>query len=83
MDGKTPMEKLRELGFDLLDEFATFPVVLLDEVVVIWTSKGGHNVLAYYIGGARPGGGARRQPSQAGPDDGRNTRSNATWLAVI
>ena len=32
MDGKTPMEKLRELGFDLLDEFATFPVVLLDEV---------------------------------------------------
>ena len=43
------MEKLLELGLDLPDEFAAFPVVLLDEVAVIWASKGGHDVLAYYI----------------------------------
>ena len=48
MEGRTPMEKLRELGLDLPDEFAAFPVVLLDEVAVIWASKGGHDVLAYY-----------------------------------
>lgn len=40
MEGKAPMEKLRELGLDLPDEFATFPVILLDEVAVIWASKG-------------------------------------------
>jgi len=48
MEGKSPMGKLRELGFDLPDEFAAFPVVLLDEVAMIWASKGGHDVLAYY-----------------------------------
>jgi|Deesub1362A_J573_1020465.scaffolds.fasta_scaffold33944_1 hypothetical protein len=40
MEGKTPMEKLRELGLNLPDEFAAFPVVLLDEVAVTWASKG-------------------------------------------
>ena len=49
MNGKSPLEKLRELGWDLPDEFACFPVILLDEVAVIWASKGGHDVLAYYI----------------------------------
>ena len=34
MDGKSPLAKLRELGWDLPDEFACFPVVLLDEVAV-------------------------------------------------
>ena len=34
MDGKTPIEKRRELGFDLPNEFAAFPVILLDEVAV-------------------------------------------------
>ena len=48
MDGESPLGKLRELRFGLLDEFATFPAVLLDEVVVIWTSMGGHKVLPYY-----------------------------------
>ena len=37
-------------GWDLPDEFACFPVILLDEVAVIWASKGGHDVLAYYKG---------------------------------
>jgi len=54
MEGKSPLKKLRELGFDLLDEFATFPVVLLNEVAVIWTSKGGHHVLPYYIKDLHP-----------------------------
>ena len=36
---KTPIEKLRELGFDLPNEFAAFPGILLDEVAVTWTSK--------------------------------------------
>jgi hypothetical protein len=35
MEGKTPMEKLRKFGLDLPDEFACFPVILLDKVVVI------------------------------------------------
>ena len=48
MNGKSPLEKLRELGWDLPDKFACFPVILLDEVAVIWASKGGHDVLAYY-----------------------------------
>jgi len=48
MNGKSPLAKLRELGWDLPDEFACFPVVLLDEIAVIWASKGGHHVLAHY-----------------------------------
>jgi hypothetical protein len=38
-EGKSPMGKLRELGFDPPDEFAAFPVVLLGEVAMIWASK--------------------------------------------
>lgn len=41
MKGKTTLEKLRELGLDLSEEFAAFPVIMLDEVAVIWASKGG------------------------------------------
>ena len=52
MDGKSP---LGELGLDLTEEFACFPVVLFDEVAVIWASKGGHDVLAYYRVGVRHG----------------------------
>jgi len=50
MEGKSPLERLRELGFDLPDEFAAFPVIPLDEVAVIWASKEGHHVLAHYRG---------------------------------
>ncbi|MGY4706614.1 helix-turn-helix domain-containing protein [Candidatus Bipolaricaulota sp. J31] len=48
MEGKSPMAKLRKLGLELPDEFAAFPVVILDELAVIWASKGGHDVLAHY-----------------------------------
>jgi len=40
MEGKTPIERLRELGLDLPDEFARFPVMLPDEVAVIRAPKG-------------------------------------------
>jgi len=40
---------------DLADEFACFPVILLDKVAVIWASKGGHHVLAYYRSLNAPG----------------------------
>ena len=59
MEGRTPMERLRELGLDLPDEFACFPVVLLDEVAVIWASEGGHDVLAYYTSPQSEGKGPR------------------------
>jgi len=48
MDGKSPLEKLRELGLNLPDEFACFPVVLLDEVTMVWAVEEGHDLLAYY-----------------------------------
>ena len=35
MEGRTPMKRLRKLRLDLPDEFACFPVMLLDEVAVI------------------------------------------------
>ena len=35
VEGSAPMEKLRELGPDLPDEFACFHVVLLDEAVKV------------------------------------------------
>jgi hypothetical protein len=35
MGGSSSMEKLRELGLNLPDEFTAFPVVLLDEVAII------------------------------------------------
>ncbi len=40
MEGRTPMERLRKWGLDLPDEFACFPVMLLDVVAVIRAPKG-------------------------------------------
>lgn len=48
MDGLSPLGKLRALGLELPEEFAAFPVVVLDEVAMTWATKGGHDVLAYY-----------------------------------
>jgi len=45
MEGSTPIEKLRELGLDVPDEFACFPAVLLDEVAMMWAVEGGHDLL--------------------------------------
>lgn len=49
MEGKTPYEKLRELGYAVPEEFALFPVVLLDTVSASWQLESGNNLLAHYI----------------------------------
>ncbi len=48
--GKPPFEKLRELGYDLPEEFASFPSIILDDVSSFWTVRGGNDLLAPYIG---------------------------------
>ena len=40
MDEKSSLEKLRELGLGLPDEFAAFPVVLLEEMAVTGPLRG-------------------------------------------
>jgi len=45
LEQETPIEKLRELGFDLPNEFTAFPVILLDEVAVTWASNRDHHLL--------------------------------------
>ena len=48
MNGKTPLEKLRSLGYNLPDEFAAFPPVLLDKFSSQWAVMGGNDLLNYY-----------------------------------
>jgi len=40
MDGKSPLEKLRELGLELPEELPCLPVVLLDEVATVGAVEG-------------------------------------------
>jgi len=47
-DGKPPFQKLLELGYNLPEEFAVFPPVVLDGFSVTWTLEGGNNILSYY-----------------------------------
>ena len=48
MDGKHPLARLRQLGYDLPEEFALFPPLLLDAVSVDWAAQGGNDLLAHY-----------------------------------
>ncbi|GIV17029.1 MAG: hypothetical protein KatS3mg022_2464 [Armatimonadota bacterium] len=48
MEGKTPYEKLLELGYTVPEEFMLFPVVLLDAVSASWRLETGNDLLAYY-----------------------------------
>jgi len=48
MQGKTPFEKLGELGYDLPEEFALFPPLILDRAGVDWALEGGNDLLTYY-----------------------------------
>ena len=41
-------EKLRELGYDLPEEFASFPSIILDDVSSFWAVRGGNDLLAPY-----------------------------------
>lgn len=59
MDGKTPMEKLRELGLELHDSFALPPPIVLENVAGTIVTQGGYHVQAKY----RNHGGERRDCS--------------------
>jgi len=48
MDGRPPLEKLRELGYNLPEEFACFLPIILDDVSSFWAVRGGNNLLAPY-----------------------------------
>jgi len=51
MEGKTPFEKLNELGYDLPQEFALFPPVILDTISTDWLLETGNNLIAHYTDG--------------------------------
>jgi len=46
MNGLTPMEKLRELGVDVPDEFVLFPPVELDRIATAIVLQAGYDVPA-------------------------------------
>ncbi|MCL6579763.1 MAG: helix-turn-helix domain-containing protein [Candidatus Bathyarchaeota archaeon] len=48
MNGKTPFEKLRELGYGLPEEFALFPPIILDTISTDWLLETGNDLLAHY-----------------------------------
>ncbi|HFB07028.1 MAG TPA: hypothetical protein ENJ92_01145 [Chloroflexi bacterium] len=48
MNGKTPFGKLKELGYDLPEEFALFPPVILDTISTDCLLQTGNNLLAHY-----------------------------------
>jgi len=48
MNGKPPFEKLRCLGYDLPQDFALFPPVILDIISTDWLLQTGNDLLAHY-----------------------------------
>ena len=48
MEGVTLFEKLRQLGYDLTQEFALFPPVILDSISTGWLLETGNDLLAHY-----------------------------------
>jgi len=48
MDGKPPFQVLRQLGYDLPQEFALFPPLVLDRIRADWALRGGNDLLAHY-----------------------------------
>ena len=48
MNGKPPLQRLRELGYDLPEEFACFPPIILDDISSLWAVRGGNDLLAPY-----------------------------------
>lgn len=48
MEGKTPLQKLKEYGYNLNEKFAMFPMIILDEISTeIITQWDGNKLLAY------------------------------------
>ena len=48
MSEKPPLEKLKDLGYNLPEEFALLPPIILDDVSTFWAVRGGNNLLAPY-----------------------------------
>lgn len=48
IDGRPPLERLRELGYNLPEEFASFPPIILDDVSSFWAVRGSNDLLAPY-----------------------------------
>ena len=51
MEEKPPFARLRQSGYDLPEQFALFPPLLLDNVSVHWAAQGGNDLLAHYTTG--------------------------------
>jgi len=49
MDGRSPFEKLKDLGYNLPEEFALLPPIILDDVSTFWAVRGGNNLLTPYM----------------------------------
>jgi len=49
MNGIPPLERLRELGYNLPEEFACFPPIILDDVSSFWALRSGNDLLALYL----------------------------------
>jgi len=47
MDGRSPFEKLKDLGYNLPKEFALLPPTILDDVSTFWAVRGGNNLLTH------------------------------------
>lgn len=59
MDGRPPFRKLRELGYDLPEEFGLFPPLVLDRVSADRALGDGNDLLAHYIRGLTPEAGGK------------------------
>jgi len=47
-NGKPPLERLKDLGYNLSEEFALLPPIILDDVSTFWAVRDGNNLLAPY-----------------------------------
>jgi len=45
MGGKPPLQKFRDLSFNLPEEFALLPPVILDDVSTFWAVRRGNGLL--------------------------------------
>jgi len=51
MDGKLPFEKLKEFYYNLPEQFAFLPLIILDDVSAFWQIRGGNHLLTPYTQG--------------------------------
>jgi len=49
MSGKPPLKRLKDLGYNLPEEFTLLPPIILDDVSTFWAVRGGNNLLTPYM----------------------------------